>query len=649
MKLSIIIVNYNVSHFIEQALLSLRMASVPEMEIIVVDNNSADKSVDMIRYRFPEVILIENKNNKGFSKANNQGIKIAKGEYVLLLNPDTVVQEDTLKKCCAFMDLHPEAGGLGVMMVDGKGQFLPESKRSFPTPWVAFYKVFGLAAVFPHSSRFGRYHLGFLDKNKTHEIEVLSGAYMFLRKTALEKVGYLDEDYFMYGEDIDLSFRITQGGFKNYYFPETRIIHYKGESTKKTSLNYVFTFYKAMIIFANKRFSRQGAFIFSILINIAIYLRAILSLCLQSIKVSMVPAFHFLLLYAGMYVLKNYWETNFKFSNYYPPEFMNIAVPLYIIIWILAVYTAGGFDQTFKLSRIIRGVLIGTVVISALTNFVDNYRFSKALLLMGTAWAICSLSISRFIHHFIKFGNFKPGQEKKKKVAIIGNPDESMRAIDLMKGSGHPLDILGFITPAGQQASGHELHLGSVPQMENIIQLYHIDEIIFCSKDFSANQIIEWMMNIDSEFLEFKILPHQSNYIIGSNSKNTRGDYYTLTLELNLIQKGVLRKKRMLDLVLSLFFVLLSPLFLWFIKKPSIFFSNIFRVMHGKYTWVGLSPGLTISLPRIKNGILTPVSHISTDTLDQNTIDNMNLLYAKNYTTVLDLNLIYKSFRYLGG
>lgn len=236
MKLSVIIVNYNVRYFLEQALLSVRKAAqrLPT-EIWVVDNNSVDDSVRMVEEKFPEVHLIANKDNPGFSIANNQAIRQSKGEYVLLLNPDTVVEEDTFERCCAFMDAHPDAGALGVRMIDGAGNFLPESKRGFPSPWVAFAKTFGLARIFPTSRLFNHYHLGYLAEDETNEVEVLAGAFMFMRRKALEKVGLLDETFFMYGEDIDLSYRVILGGYKNYYLPETTIIHYKGESTKRVA------------------------------------------------------------------------------------------------------------------------------------------------------------------------------------------------------------------------------------------------------------------------------------------------------------------------------------------------------------------------------------------------------------------------------
>ncbi|NQU84806.1 MAG: glycosyltransferase family 2 protein, partial [Mariniphaga sp.] len=264
MKLSVVIVSYNVKYFLEQCLHSVQKAikNIPA-EIFVVDNNSVDGSCNLVKEKFPDVILIENKENFGFSYANNQAIKISEGEFVLLLNPDTVVEENTFEEVLAFMEKTPDAGGLGVKMIDGKGNFLPESKRGLPSPWVAFYKIFGISKLFPKSKKFGKYHLSYLDENKTSEVDVLAGAFMLLRKTALDKTGLLDESFFMYGEDIDLSYRLTQAGYKNYYFPDTTIIHYKGESTKKSSVNYVRVFYNATIIFANKHFSGGKAKAFS--------------------------------------------------------------------------------------------------------------------------------------------------------------------------------------------------------------------------------------------------------------------------------------------------------------------------------------------------------------------------------------------------
>lgn len=259
-QLSVIIVNYNVRFFLEQCLYSVQAASEGlDIEIIVVDNHSSDGSVSYLRPLFPEVLFIENKDNPGFAKANNQAIRISKGEYILLLNPDTFIGEECLRQLCYFMENHPETGALGVKMIDGSGSFLPESKRSFPSPATSFYKLFGLSRLFPHSRKFSRYSLNYLDPNETHQVEVLSGAFLFTRHEVLAQTGLFDESFFMYGEDIDLSYRIVLQGYINYYLPE-RILHYKGESTRHHDIKYIRAFYDAMSIFYKKYYPDANGF-----------------------------------------------------------------------------------------------------------------------------------------------------------------------------------------------------------------------------------------------------------------------------------------------------------------------------------------------------------------------------------------------------
>jgi GT2 family glycosyltransferase len=243
-------------------------------EIIVIDNNSTDGSFEFFENRFSCVNFIWNKTNSGFAKANNQALKFAKGEYILFLNPDTIVPEDCFQKCISFIHSKNNNGALGIKMLDGSGNFLKESKRAFPSPSTSFYKLSGLSKLFPHLKTFAKYHLSYLNENENHEVDVLAGAFMMIPKKILDKVGGFDEDFFMYGEDIDLSFRIQKAGFKNYYFAKSNIIHFKGESTKKGSLNYVKIFYKAMSVFVKKHYGGKQAGLFSFFIHIAILLRA---------------------------------------------------------------------------------------------------------------------------------------------------------------------------------------------------------------------------------------------------------------------------------------------------------------------------------------------------------------------------------------
>lgn len=280
MKLSVVIVSYNVKHYLEQCLMSLRRAKASiEMEILIVDNASNDGTADYIMTRFPEVRFIQNNENLGFSKANNLAISTAQGEYVLLLNPDTIVAEDTLSQCVEFLDSHPDAGATGVAMLKDNGEFAWESRRGLPTLFTSFCKLTGLCSLFPHSRLFGKYYMRYLDKNEINEIEVISGAFSMIRRSALDRVGLLDEDFFMYGEDIDLSYRLLQGGFKNYYYP-ARILHYKGESTHKSSFRYVHVFYNAMLIFFDKHY-RSSYRLLSPLIRFAVLLRGALDYCIR--------------------------------------------------------------------------------------------------------------------------------------------------------------------------------------------------------------------------------------------------------------------------------------------------------------------------------------------------------------------------------
>lgn len=242
---------------LRQAIDSIIAASVGfNYEIIVVDNNSKDQSKEMVRLNYPEIYLIENEHNVGFSKANNQGIHIAKGEYLLVINPDTITSKDTIHKIIDFMDNHPDAGSLGVRMINGQGKYLKESKRGLPTPWASFTKFTGLYKLFSTSKFWNQYYAGHIDENEISKVDILAGAFMLLRSAAIKVTGGFDERFFMYGEDIDLSYRLKLAGFNNYYYPKTYIIHFKGQSIKKFSLRYVRSFYGAMFIFANKYFLR---------------------------------------------------------------------------------------------------------------------------------------------------------------------------------------------------------------------------------------------------------------------------------------------------------------------------------------------------------------------------------------------------------
>ncbi len=278
MQLSVIIINFNVKYFLELCLLSVSKAMKNiNGEIIVIDNASTDGSFDFFKNLFPEIKFVWNKSNPGFAKTNNQGLAMANGEYVLFLNPDTILPEDCLEKLIAFIKSKQNNCAAGIKMLDGSGHFLKESKRAFPSPATSLYKLAGLSKLFPHSKIFAKYHLGNLPNNKNHEVDVLAGAFMMIPKKILDNTGSFDEQFFMYGEDIDLSYRIQKAGYKNFYYAESSIIHFKGESTKKGSLNYVIIFYKAMSLFVKKHYGASRSGVYRFFLNAAIFSRGLLS------------------------------------------------------------------------------------------------------------------------------------------------------------------------------------------------------------------------------------------------------------------------------------------------------------------------------------------------------------------------------------
>jgi len=647
-KLSVVIVNYNVKHFIEQCLFSVLKASENiACEVFVVDNNSVDGSVTLIKEKFPQVNLIVNKTNTGFSVANNQALKIATGEYVLLLNPDTVVQEDTFAKILAFMDSHPDAGGLGVKMLDGQGNFAPESKRGLPTPEVAFYKMFGFSRFFPKSKRFGKYHLTYLSEDQLSEIDVMSGAFMLIRKTVLDKIGFLDETFFMYGEDIDLSYRIKKAGYKNYYFPDTQIIHYKGESTKRSSLNYVVIFYKAMAIFSNKHFSGSNAFWFNALIHFAIFLKASLALLSRFFKAFTVPMIDFCVITFGLFFIKNIYQQNTGIDgNIYSEKLLSVAFPLYALAWIIMVYFNGGYDKPIKILKIIRGVLVGTVfILMGYSLLPESLRFSRALILLGTSWAMVCFVFTRLLFHVLKIKSYSLSSAKTKRIAIIGEEQEFNRVSALLKETHANPSFVGFVS-AEINSVHNPSYIGKINQIDEIIKVHQISEIIFCAKDISSQFIINNMLTLVSSGVDFKIAPPESLSIIGSNDVDTAGDLYVI--DVNSISKSNnKRNKRLLDIGISIVAIVFSPILFFIQEKKSNYFLNCFNVLFGFYSWVGYGRITDKSLPEIKRSVLYPSMLLDAE-IDNNKMKLANLRYAKDYSVEKDLMILWKCKEKLG-
>ncbi|HDP74359.1 MAG TPA: glycosyltransferase [Bacteroidales bacterium] len=587
MELSVIIVNYNVRYFLEQCLASVFEALKGiEGEVWVVDNASTDGSVEMVKLKFPGVKLIANDKNLGFSKANNQAIKLAQGKYILLLNPDTVVQENTFRQSISFMEMHPDAGGLTVKMIDGKGHYLPESKRGFPSPWASFCKVFGLTSLFPSSRFFARYYLGHLDKNATQTIEILPGAYMFLRTKALQKAGLLDEQFFMYGEDIDLSYRILQCGYKNYYYPNCQIIHYKGESTKKGSLNYVLVFYKAMILFAQKHFSKQKQKHFVALIKFAVFIRAAASILKRVFIRIWLPLADLALMLVGAHLVIPWWEQlRHGALLIYPRDILTWLIGFYISTWIFSLWFHGAYDKPQSLSSGTKGILYGTVVILVVYSILPfNFRFSRAIIILLAVWATISILLNRLVSAGFIEGLLKPNS-REKSVCFIGTAGEFEHSKKLLLHAGiskkniihlHPEEVLD------EQQNVRETVIADTLKVKNIT------EIIFGTKGIPMTKIIPTMMQLSQFDVDFKIALYGGESIVGSNSIDTQGELYSLEF-MTLAKPVVRRQKRIFDLLTSTLVIILFPILWIALKEPFMVLANAFKVLFGKKTWIGYS------------------------------------------------------------
>lgn len=634
-------------YFLQHCLYSVEKACEQmDAEVIVIDNASTDGSDEMMRKTFPDVTYLYQDQNLGFSKANNLGMQMAKGEYVLLLNPDTVVQEDTFKRCCDFMDSHADAGGLGVKMLDGQGRFLPESKRSLPTPTVAFYKIFGLSGLFPKSKRFGKYHLGYLDENQVHEVDVLSGAFMLMRKSALDQVGLLDEDYFMYGEDIDLSYRIQKGGFKNFYFPETQIIHYKGESTKKGSLNYVFVFYRAMVIFARKHFKRSQASTFSALINVAIYFRALLAVLVRLFGRSWQFLIDFLIIYAVFFSTTALYA-DIGHKDFSMP-FVSLAIPIYALILCSVLLYSGSYDQPFRYIRFLRGWGIGTLLLLAFYALLpEHYRFSRAVILIGSTVSLSIGLVWRWLVHGLRPSQFRIGYKHASRRLIAGSSESVQQMTHLLTRLGFPMEFTAGISSGnGESNNGFVSSINRLPQASRD---FRIQEVVFAASDCNYGDIIRSFHNVQAQNLDLKIGYPEYHFLIGSNTVLHPSAFESGKRLRTLNVQALKRNKRTLDVLLSLFLLALLPLWIWFIDKKAGFVSNIFKVLSGAKSWVGFDQrGWTNDLPKLTPGVIHPMMHVIWPDNKEERAFEANVRYLEQHHFFTDLQHVMRHFPHLG-
>ena len=646
--LSVVIVNYNVRYFLEQCLQSVFAATEGmTAEVWVVDNNSVDGSVAMVRSKFPQVRLIANSDNPGFGRANNQALRQVKGKYVLMLNPDTLVPPDTFHRCIDFMLSHPDCGGLGVKMLNGEGQFLKESKRGFPSPETSFYKISGLIHLFPHHKRIAYYYLGHLSEDETHEVDILPGAYLMMSREALDKVGYFDEAFFMYGEDIDLSWRIRLAGFKNYYLPSARIIHYKGESTKKGSLNYVYTFYNAMAIFARKYFSGPHARLYNGLITVAIWLRALLSFVQRIVRRVALPLADFLLAFGGFVAIKWAWAAGWA-SNvaYYPPVYTWGVLPLYVLFMMLVCWLYGGYERPVRWGRVVRGVGVGAGLLLIFYSLLDEtQRYSRMVLVLGSVWTLLAMLGVRGLLGLLGVEGFAV-QRKARRDLLVGSREEVLRVSTLLNDVGGEPDFEGYV--ACDCSRPDDYVLGHVGQLAELVRIHKVGSVVFCAKDLPVQDIIGHMASLNVSGVNYKIVPADGDFAIGSATIDSYDDLYAVEVE-TIATPLNRRNKRLFDFLSALLLLLLSPLLFWFEQNKGQFFPHCLSVLVGRRTWVGYASedgaAQPEHLPQLKPGVFSPASALGprAEGVNAAVASKLNLRYARSYRVSADLRILLRN------
>jgi len=597
LDLSIVIVNYNVKEFLSQCLDSIYQSRTDYgYEIIVVDNKSSDSGEAEILNQFPKVRWINNDENLGFGKANNVGFQAAQGTYTLILNPDTVLRSDTLQKSLDYLKNHPEVGGLGIQGIDGSGQFLPESKRALPTPLVALWKISGLSHLFPTSKTFSKYHLGHLSKDENHEVDILVGCFMMVPTKLLLEVGGFDPRYFMYGEDIDLSYELQKTGKKNIYFAESKIIHYKGESTKRGSLNYVRMFYQAMILFAQKQFSGGAAWAYKNLIYIGIYLRAGLAIVARIARSAFAPVLDGVVLYILLNAIKTYWEHNHRFINggSYPDVYTYYVQGTYVLLWVLGLWISGTYFKGAQPKNIVRSMLITTLIIGFGYGLLpEQLRFSRALLMLGALVGTAILIIYRVLIAALTGQRLFSNEQRQPRLLFYGS-SENLRALEnILSESGVRPSFLWHQEPTKNPGFA---------QLEALVKVHRINELVVDCASNSYDQLIAITEALGSRTSVKSLLP-KSEFIIGSNSSLSQGLTYKKSLRIS--DANYLRQRRVYEISLTLLLFLTLPLSILGAlltgrsKGLRLWLKNAAALFTGKRTLIGYSRSLgeKFSLP----------------------------------------------------
>lgn len=599
LDLSVVIVNYNVRDFLKQALASVERAlDGLNGEVIVVDNNSADGSVDMVATEFPWVTLIRNDENIGFSKANNQALRISKGEFILILNPDTIVSEDTLTVLIEFLRDNPSAGAAGCQILHPDGTFARESRRAFPTPMVAFFRISGLSRLFPRSKLFGRYNMSYLPIDEVAEIDALSGSCMMVRRQALVTDGpaktptpaggdrdiprLLDEDFFMYGEDLDWCYRIQQAGWKILYTPATKIIHYKGESTRKGELRYVKLFYGAMVRFSRKHFHGYGSLIVELL-RVAILFKAFFSATSRVITSILPAVLDFTIVYLSVFA------AGFIRASQVPNKlFLLTVAPAFALVTVTGIGLWGGYSRRERNFRsAVAGLILALVLVSAASFFIPQIAFSRLIVVMSVPIAALALALTRLAIRY--------KQSSISSAALVGSEDDEREFLRILRSNPNPhLDYIGMVPVESVEADSGSKTLGRLDQLRDIVRLRNIDTVVFASGVLPNYRVFAIIQELRDLPVTFKMLADTYDRAIGKASIDDLATPRMLSIDKVLPSPRSSFEKHLFGRVVALAGIILYPIG-FIIDKGRISCTNrrtirFARVLFGGLPLIGLDP-----------------------------------------------------------
>lgn len=574
MDLSVIVVNYNVKSYLAQALESIEKALTRVSgEIIVVDNASTDGSVSMMRKRFSSVKLIANEKNLGFATANNQAIRIAKGRMLCLINPDTLVREDTFRTVMAYMDAHPDTGMVGGKVLNPDGSLQLACRRSYPTPWVAFTKVSGLSRLFPKSRLFGRYNLTYLDPDEEAEVEAISGSFMTVRKAAVDQAGLLDDRFFMYGEDLDWCYRIHQAGWKIVYLPQAQIVHYKGRSTREASFDSLKMFYSAMAVFVRKHFGRGASIWPGWFLMTGIWVRGAISLLGTWLKRLTVPAIDILFMQIALAL-----SLMLRFGHLDYWDDYAVVNAGYTLVWLLSLAAMGLYRRgIFSTSKAGGAVCIGLILNASFTFFFPQYAFSRKVVLAAGVLNLLFLGGWRLGIRFASRVRWIPffgtvGRTLFRRRAVVLGADSAAREVlqRLENRLDTGLDVVGLIALDSSDLTGEDPRvLGVLSDLPRLARRHQIQEVIFTPEAASYERILSVIASGKELHLEYRMVPRDLDVLIGRTSIDSIEDIPLVDLDYKIYSDFNRAVKRAADLILSLCFIILYlPVILTVLIRP---------------------------------------------------------------------------------